>query len=227
MSYAHELISNALTERLRELRAMVAQLVPADFGEMSAFVSGVQRLIADEAAEVSVGGLANGLQEPTEWLASDSDCLSSLRKLALGEPIQFRPDEQPPAEGFVSELRSKLNESDRRFQLLTQRYSCPINFGLTTENETREFVLERLMVQDRRRVENDSIRVAGTDDLLLRLNLIAVYAGQTSDLRFLDALNYYYELIPSDWRPHAQHDWLMVSYFALYARALTARCVRR
>lgn len=219
MSNGHELISNALTERLRELRAVVAQLVPADFGEMSTFVSEVQRIIA----EASVGGVPNSFQEPTDWLASDSDCLGSLRKLALGESIHFQPGEQPQTEGFLRELRSKLNESDRRFQLLAQRYSCPINFAHTTENEAREFVLERLMVQDRRRVEKDSTEVAGTDDLLLRLNLIAVYAGLTSDLRFLDALNYYYELIPSNWRPHAQHDWLMVSYFALYARALTAR----
>jgi len=223
MSDAQELISNALTERLRELRAVVAQLVPADFGEMSTFVSGVQRLVAEAATD----GVPNSLLEPTDWLASDSDCLDSLRKLALDESIRFQPGEQPQTEVFVRELRSTLNESDRRFQLLAQRYSCPLNFGLPTENETREFVLERLMVQDRSRVEMDSIRVAGTDDLLLRLNLIAVYAGQTSDLRFLDALNYYYELIPSNWRPHARHDWLMVSYFALYARALTARCVRK
>ena len=223
MSNGHELISNALTERLRNLRAVVTQLVPADFGEMSTFVSGVQRLVADSPA----GEVANSFQKPTEWLASDSDCLGSLRNLALGESIEFRPGEQPQTESFLRELRSKLNDSDRRFQLLAQRYSCPVNFAMATENEAREFVLERLMVQDRRRVEKDSIDVAGTDDLLLRLNLIAVYAGLTSDLRFLDALNYYYELIPSNWRPHAQRDWLMVSYFALYARALTAKVVRK
>ena len=223
MSNRHELISNALTERLRELRAVVAQLEPADFREMSTFVSNVQQLIA-EAAD---GELPNGLNEPTEWMKSDSDCLSSLRKLALGESIQFHGGEQPQTASVLRELRSKPNESDRRFQLLAQRYACPVNFALATENEAREFVLERLMVQDRKRVEKDSIDVAGIDDLLLRLNLIAVYAALNSDLRFLDALNYYFELIPSNWRPHAQHDWLMVSYFALYARALTATFVRK
>jgi hypothetical protein len=223
MSNRHELVSNALTERLRELRAAVAQLVPADFGEMSTFVSQVQQLLAGAAA----GEVSNGFQEPTYWLESDSDCLSSLRKLALGEPMQIRAGEQPQAESFLGELRSKLNESDQRFELLAQRYSCPLNFALAAENQARECVLERLMVQDRGRAEKNSIAVAGTDDLLLRLNLIAVYTCLNPDLRFLDALNYYYELIPSNWRPHAQHDWLLVSYFALYARALTARFVRK
>ncbi len=146
MSNRHELISNAVAERLRELRAVVVQLVPADYGEMSNFVSKVQQLLGDAAA----GGFPDALQEPTDWMESGSDCLSSLRKLALGESIHFQRGEQPQTESFLRELRSKPNESDRRFQLLAQRYSCPVNFALATESETRECVLERLMVQDRR-----------------------------------------------------------------------------
>jgi len=75
-----------------------------------------------------------------------------------------------------------------------------------------------------------------SNDLLLKLNLTAIQAliappivaaqidnaSLTIDLRFLDALNYYHELIPANWRPHAQHHWLLVSYLALYTRALTA-----
>jgi hypothetical protein len=223
MSDRHELLSNALTERLRELRAAVDQLVPTDFGEMSTFVFQVQQLRAGAAA----GEVSNRFQEPTYWLESDSDCLSSLRKLAQGETMQIRAGEQPQTESFLRELRSKLNDGDRQFQLLAERYSCPLNFALAAENQARECVLERLMVQDRGRAEKNSIPVAGTEDLLLRLNLMAVHACLTSDLRFLDALNYYYELIPSNWRPRAQHDWLLVSYFALYAGALTARFVRK
>ena len=217
MSNRHELLTNALTDRFRELRAAVARLVSSDFGQMSTFVSKVQQLLAD-----ADGGMPNGLQKPTCWLESDSDCLSSLRQLALGESMQAQAGEQPQTESFLRELRSTLNDDDRRFQLLARRYPCSINFALPAEEKVRELVLERLMVQDRGRAEKNSIAVAGTDDLLLRLNLIAVYACLTSDLRFLDSLNYYYELIPSNWRPHAQHDWLLVSYFALYARALTA-----
>ena len=57
-----------------------------------------------------------------------------------------------------------------------------------------------------------------SDDLLLRLNLCALYASRASDLRFLDALNYYYELLPAGWQPRGRNPWLLASYLALYAR---------
>jgi len=63
------------------------------------------------------------------------------------------------------------------------------------------------------------------DDLLLRLNLIAIYASFTIDLRYLDALNYYYELLPSAWRPES-HSWLRVSFLNFYARALAVHVTR-
>jgi hypothetical protein len=217
MTKRRELLSNALTGRFRELCVVVNQLVPSEFGQMSRFVSEVQKRLATAA-----GGVANHLEQSAVWVESDSDCLTSLRQLALGEPVRVRSGQQPQTESFLRELRSTLNKAEQHFQLLTHRYSCPLNFALPAESEPREHVLERLMVQDRGRIERNSIAFAGSEDVLLRLNLIAVHACMTSDLRFLDALNYYYELIPSHWRPHAQHDWLLVSYFALYARALTA-----
>ena len=54
------------------------------------------------------------------------------------------------------------------------------------------------------------------------LSLVAISAAGTTDLRFLDALNYYYELLPSIGLPGAQHHWLLVSYLTLYAMALAA-----
>lgn len=223
MSNRHELISNALDMRFRELCAAVGEIVPAEFGVMSGFVSEVQKQL------VSAARVANHAQPPTNWLESDSDCLTSIRQLALSEPIQVREGQQPETESFVRTLRSTSmqNESEQRFQLLTQRYRCPLNFAGPAETDIREHVLQRLMVQDRGRIEKNSLAVVGSDDLLLRLNLIAVNAFLNSDLRFLDALNYYYELIPSNWRPNGRHDWLLVAYFANYVQALTARFVRR
>jgi len=58
---------------------------------------------------------------------------------------------------------------------------------------------------------------------LLKLNLISVHASTAIDLRFLDALNYYYELLPVTVFPESQHAWLLISWFALYARALNSR----
>ncbi|MDH5790101.1 MAG: hypothetical protein OEZ27_05870, partial [Nitrospinota bacterium] len=61
------------------------------------------------------------------------------------------------------------------------------------------------------------------DELLLILNFVAVYAAGSSDLRFIDALNYYYERLPESWRPEGCHSWLWVSFYALYAKALSSR----
>jgi hypothetical protein len=56
--------------------------------------------------------------------------------------------------------------------------------------------------------------------LALKLNLIAIYASFTTDLRYLDALNYYHELLPSAWRPESPHNSLRVSLLIFYVRAL-------
>ena len=84
----------------------------------------------------------------------------------------------------------------------------------------------RLMAHDRARVEGRSIASVDADDLLLKLNLVAVHSRETDDLRFLDALNYYYELLPTNWVPRARHVSLVVSFLGLYARALQVRILR-
>jgi hypothetical protein len=76
------------------------------------------------------------------------------------------------------------------------------------------------MVADRSRIEQHSLHLLNSDDLLLRLNLIAIYASFTTDLRYLDALNYYYELLPADWYPESPHNWLRQSFLNFYVRAL-------
>ena len=55
---------------------------------------------------------------------------------------------------------------------------------------------------------------------------IIVHASFTTDLRFLDALNYYYELLPSNWHPMSKHNWLLASYWSFFARALTVHVNR-
>ena len=79
------------------------------------------------------------------------------------------------------------------------------------------------MTADRARIENNSPGAVNADDLLLKLNLISVHASAATDLRFLDALNYYYELLPVNWHPESPHARLLISWFALYARALNSR----
>ena len=105
----------------------------------------------------------------------------------------------------------------RRFELLTTRYLHPLNVAAPSEHRIREHLLERLMVADRARIEQHSLHLLNPDDLLLRLNLIAIYASFTTDLRYLDALNYYYELLPSDW---CSNNSLRLSFLNFYLRAL-------
>lgn len=214
------LIADALTRRFNELRGRVFALAPESFGEMSAFVSQVRERLRD----VSPDELKKDFSDASAfrvWAESDDDCLSALRRLASGEPVHLRPGQPPPLAPFLQLLSSAGGrEPEASFRLLAERYVCPLNFAHPAEDEARERVLTRLMSQDRARVERASLEAVGSDDLLLRLNLIAVQAALRSDLRFLDALNYYYELLPGAWQPRGQQRWLLVSYLALYARAL-------
>jgi hypothetical protein len=214
-----ELISDALKRRFGELQRRLSTLVPERFGEMSSFVALAREKLQD-ASPVDLKNSLLVVGAPGAWMASDEDCLSALRRLSLGETFAFRHSQAPPLSPFLQNLSSAQGrEPEGRFRLLAERYACPLNFALPSEDEARERVLTRLMSQDRARLEKSSPEAVNSDDLLLRLNLVAVQASLAPDLRFLDALNYYYELLPPSWQPRAQHDWLLVSYVALYARA--------
>ena len=222
MNRRERLISAALNERFLELRdARITRLAPESFAEAAPFVAEVRELFRT-AEPADLKNYAQGTT--SDWADADADCLASLRALALGRTLPLRPAPEPsPVGSFVSRLDASRNDPEQRFRLLAERYSWPLNFSLTTEDAARERILTRLMVQDRARVEKEGIAAAGGDDLLLRLNLIALHAARTSDLRFLDALNYYYELLPAGWQPRAGQTWLLASYLALYMRALATR----
>ena len=107
--------------------------------------------------------------------------------------------------------------------MLAERYAYPLNITLEGEEEIREYLLMRLMVQDRARLLKRPVNDIDSDELLLKLSLLALHAALVADLRYLDALNYYYELLPAQWEPTGEHPWLMVSYLTLYAHALAAQ----
>ena len=221
-----ELIANALVGRFDELRSeRIEPLAPEKFYQDASFVSQLREEIANASLD-HLGSPQFSISEPGLWLESDGDCLSTLRALSLGEPLLFREAEHPAVTPFVRALHEQQRNATMRFEILTQRYACPINFGLAAEVEIREYVLTRLMVHDRAVIERRSVAEVNSDDLLLKLNLLAVHAQSTTDLRFLDALNYYYELLPAKWSPQGKHNWLLASYLGLYARALAAAILR-
>ncbi|MEP6920917.1 MAG: hypothetical protein ABI967_07315 [bacterium] len=232
MSRSKELIANALRRRLEEACERIAKLSPREFGEREEFVSNLSRSFAMGSSFVT--GLSFN---PATWMASNSDCLSTLSALALGSTAALEPDTSPPTgtagvspamsavrrdKSFVESLHEARRDPDQAFRLLSERYACPLNFAFADEAPVREYLLTRLMVQWRGKIKRNSIAAAESDTLLLQLNLIAIHASLSTDLRFLDALNYYYESIPADRQPQMQNNWLLVSYFALYAQALAA-----
>lgn len=214
MNKRQEVISQALRQRLRSLELRVQGIRAEDFGEFASFANAAF-LTVEQHQQQNI----RGEERPCAWMNTDVDCLVALRQLSCGKQIKTFPS-QPPAVVFLERLSAVKNEPKERFNLLTARFANPLNFVLSSESATREHLLQRLMVQDRTRIELRSLNEIDSDDLLLKLNLIAVNAIYDSDLRFLDALNYYYELLPSLWHPNAQHPWLLISYLALYAQAL-------
>lgn len=217
-----EFISNALKERFDEVCARSIPGLETATGETANFSLEVRARLSGISPE-EARGLVQHPQGSDRWTTSSVGCRRSLLALALGEPLQLSDAERPPVEPFMKLLSDARADPVRRCKLLLERYSSPLTFTLREETEVREHVLARLMVQDRARVEKGAGGLFDMEDLLLKLNLVAVVAARSPDLRFLDALNYYYELLPAWSQPPGQDDALLASYLALYAQALAAR----
>ena len=140
--------------------------------------------------------------------------------LARGEKILETGSTPPDANEFLADLKRTAREPVERFRLLLTRYGHPLNIALSSEATICEHLLERLMVVDRSRAEQQSVDALYEPDVLLKLNLLAIKSALCNDLRYIDALNYVYELIPVAWRPKSEYAWLFVTYLIFYARAL-------
>lgn len=214
-----QLVAQALKERFREVcdtpGLSTAACEPANF-----FQDVRQKLYG-----ISVADLRQLIHYPRGlgcWTTSDTDLRRSLLALALGSRPEFPADERPPIAPCMELLHRFRADPQQRVRLLSDRYSSPLNFIRSEEAEVREYVLRQLMTNDRAALEKETDAEVDGDDLLLKLNLVAVHAARTTDLRFLDALNYYYELPRAMWPKGACDDSLMASYHALYAQALAA-----
>lgn len=215
-----ELISTAVARRLNEVRERVNRFDPETFGDAGFFLTSVKELLLDHPNRASS---LTPFSPPEGWVSADTDCLTSLRVLSLHGPKTMPHAPHPPPGEYLHQLKVKTAARQPLFGLLAERYAWPLNFSLPAEDDIREYLLMRLMTADRARIENNSANAVNADDLLLKLNLISVHAATATDLRFLDALNYYYELLPVTVFPESQHAWLLISWFALYARALNSR----
>lgn len=221
MSGRNELISDALKERFDELLKHISRLNTAICGPMNFF-----RDVREKLSGLSPADFRRLIAYPhglDYWTTSDSGCRRSLILMSLGMQPEFRPDEHPPVEPFMEILKTNRADPHLTYELLLDRYRSPLSFNLPLEEEIREYVLMRLMTQDRARAERGALSALEKQDLLLKLNLVAVHSARTPDLRFLDALNYYYELLPALRSPTGHDDSPLASYLALYGQALAAR----
>ncbi len=216
MSTRQELISQALRKRYIEVCSNARTLNATAFGGMSNFVDRVREQLIENVDREHF----EQWEAPATWLVCDRDCLSALRALAAGDALECTSGPRADS-GFLPQLQQACRDPALRFELLIARYRHPLNFVATTERTIQEHILERLMVSDRSRIERQSPDAIDADDLLLKLNFLGIHASFTTDLRFLDALNYYYELLPSNWHPKSKHNSLLASYWSFYARALT------
>lgn len=212
MSTRQEIIVQALRHRHAEVCRSTAELVT---NTASDFV-----LRLKHRSLVVEGHQLTKWIAPQRWYAGKCELLDAIHALALNEPFECTSVEPAEDTSFIDELRASAKDPQRRFELLKSRYRNPLNFAARSEEHVREHLLERLMVVDRSRIERQSLNLLHADEFLLRLNLIAINASLSDDLRYLDALNSFYELLPSAWYPESAQNWLRVSFLILYARAL-------
>ena len=210
------MIVDALRGRLLQVCEEAKSIQPDAFGEAMDDVARMKEALVHGKFELK-------LPPPSEWLMTGDDCLTCLRRLSVGETLPTTSAVQP-ADNVLSLLRSTRKDPHAQFNLLRNYYAYPPNFALPSENDIREYVLARVMVSHRSRVE---VGVAVDNaELFLCLNLLAINALFTSDLRYIDALNYFYELIPAPVQSLSDLSWLQVSYLVLYANALVASIER-
>jgi hypothetical protein len=226
MSMRTKIISQALKERFHEVTGEVIPRLSTESAGcgVAPFISDVRQQLAGASLD-RVSQFAESIREHRSWMESEEETTfcAALFARALGYSQRLQAAEHPPIEPFLALLTESRADWKLRVRLLTERYVNPLNFILRQEKEVREFVLMRLMVQERARIKKGSVETINADDLLVMLNYVAVYAACGTDLRFLDALNYYYELLPMGWHRNAeQQAVLLASYLALYAGALAA-----
>lgn len=179
-------LRDALLSRRAELRKSWRHFVSteclASLGalgkEVESFLSG-QDTFRDWRFAVTLG-----------WMNCDANFADSLHSIALAHNVERRPSETG-SETLSPANFNKLSRN-QRMELLYDRYRCPLNIGLPSESGVAEELLRQLMVPDRAKLEAG--KEFDVDLVLLKLNLVGVRAMITRDLRFLDALNYFYEL---------------------------------
>jgi|GEM_PF-2941461 len=150
------------------------------------------------------------------WMNCGASFEDSLYAIALAHNVERRQSGTSPEPLCLAKF-NKLSR-DERIEVLYNRYRCPLNIGLASESDVAEELLRQLMVPDRAKLE------AGTEFdaemVLLKLNLVGVRAMVTRDLRYLDAVNYFYELPRRSLIRMRSNPRLLSFWLCIYAQLL-------
>jgi hypothetical protein len=153
-----------------------------------------------------------------QWVNCDASLQECLISIGVGENIACWGSTAGPTALSCADLK-KLPVK-HRVEALCVRYRCPLNIGAESESQIAEELLRQLMVADRLKLEAEV--EFDVDDVLLKLNLTAVCARMKSDVRFLDALNYFYELPQRSLARLQRNPSLLASWLCIYAQLLCA-----
>jgi hypothetical protein len=154
----------------------------------------------------------------SQWRVCDASLSACLISIGVGEKIACPLSAAEPTAFACADFK-KLSTKDR-VEALSVRYRCPLNVGTGSESEIAEELLRQLMVVDR--VKLEAAAEFEVDEVLLKLNLVAVRAMVDRDLRFLDALNYFYELPQRSLARLRRHPPLLAAWLCIYAQLLCA-----
>jgi len=208
------IVREALLRRRAELRRFWRRLIPLECLEsLGSIAKDVESLLSGQDVNRDWRFVA-----AFPWTDCDASFLDSFCVIALGGKVEYRPRDTGPAPLLPLEL-NKLSR-DERFNALCTRYRCPLNIGAASESGVAEELLRQLMVPDRAKLETGDEFDA--DFVLLKLNLVGVRAMITRDLRFLDALNYFYELPRRSLARMRTSPRFLVFWLCIYAQLLSA-----
>ncbi len=150
------------------------------------------------------------------WVNCDATFQDCLYAIALAGKVEYELSDTSPPPLLPRDL-NKLSRTER-MEVLCDRYRCPLNIGLPGESEVAEEILRQMMVQDRAKLEAGA--EFDVDMVLLKLNLAGVRAMMTRDLRYLDALNYFYELPRRSLTRMCANPCFLASWLCIYAQLL-------
>jgi hypothetical protein len=150
------------------------------------------------------------------WMNCDATFQDCFCDIALAGKVEYQPSDTSPPRLWPRDL-NKLSGNER-IEVLYDRYRCPLNIGLSSESDVAEELLRELMVPDRVKLEAGA--EFDIDMVLLKLNLVGVRAMMTRDLRYLDALNYFYELPRRSLTRMCANPRFLAFWLCIYAQLL-------